>query len=410
MVLPAPLAPESSTISPVDARGRLRRARETSEQADGGAATDDGRHSRLRDCRIGRQSLRTAAESGRTGDAARPERGVSLADHAPGARSRRPRPGHRRAPAPPVRRLPALGHRPLHRPGPERPEGPVRAGAARGRHHHDHADRHDRHDAGVRRSGRRRPRPSPRSRRPRRATPSGRIEIPKIGVEQTRSSRASTSTTCARGPGHYPSTQMPGHEGNSAIAGHRTTYGAPVRRSRPARRRRRDRGARPSQGDFTLQGHRDRSWSTRARSSVLDPTPDPARPGHHLATLTLTTCNPKYSAEQRLIVKASARSCPQVSAPLPPTKVAGRRAGHDHRRARRASRRRARRRSSGARIAAGDRSALVAAVPPPPALDHVVRRRDPVPRRAVRRLHVPRAPAAVELLIDGRLTTRRSGR
>ena len=38
--------------------------------------------------------------------------------------------------------------------------------------------------------------------------------------------------------------------------------------------------------------------------SVLDPAADPARPGHDLATLTLTTCNPKYSAAQRLIVQA----------------------------------------------------------------------------------------------------------
>ena len=40
-------------------------------------------------------------------------------------------------------------------------------------------------------------------------------------------SRASTSTTCARGPGTTRARRLPGHEGNSAIAGHRTTYGAP---------------------------------------------------------------------------------------------------------------------------------------------------------------------------------------
>ena len=30
-----------------------------------------------------------------------------------------------------------------------------------------------------------------------------------------------------KGPGHYPTTPLPGQEGNTAIAGHRTTYGAP---------------------------------------------------------------------------------------------------------------------------------------------------------------------------------------
>ena len=39
-------------------------------------------------------------------------------------------------------------------------------------------------------------------------------------------------------------------------------------------------------------------------ASVLQPIPDASRPGHSLATLTLTTCNPKYSATQRIVVHA----------------------------------------------------------------------------------------------------------
>lgn len=31
-----------------------------------------------------------------------------------------------------------------------------------------------------------------------------------------------------RGPGHYRGTALPGQPGNFAVAGHRTTYGAPV--------------------------------------------------------------------------------------------------------------------------------------------------------------------------------------
>jgi hypothetical protein len=53
---------------------------------------------------------------------------------------------------------------------------------------------------------------------------------------------------------------------------------------------------------------------------VLDPSPDPARPGHDLATLTLTTCNPKYSAEQRLIIRAQLDLTPdQLPLPAAPT-------------------------------------------------------------------------------------------
>ncbi len=122
-----------------------------------------------------------------------------------------------------------------------------------------------------------------------------------------------------KGPGHYPSTQMPGHEGNSAIAGHRTTYGAPfgdldqlavgdeIRLT-------------TVQGDFRYKVIEQRVVDP-SEISVLDPTPDPARPGHQLATLTLTTCNPKYSAAERLIIRAQL-DLAAGTAPLPPTKVA----------------------------------------------------------------------------------------
>src|SRR4051794_3334318 len=54
----------------------------------------------------------------------------------------------------------------------------------------------------------------------------GLIAIPKIGVNQVFVQGVDVDDL-RKGPGHYPGTQLPGHEGNSAIAGHRTTYGAP---------------------------------------------------------------------------------------------------------------------------------------------------------------------------------------
>ncbi len=129
----------------------------------------------------------------------------------------------------------------------------------------------------------------------------GRILIPKIGIDKCVVEGVNVDDL-RKGPGHYPTTQMPGHEGNSAIAGHRTTYDHPfgdldqlgigdeVR-------------VVTLQGDFHYKVTEQRVVDP-SEVSVLDPTPDPARPGHQLATLTLTTCNPKYSAEQRLIIKA----------------------------------------------------------------------------------------------------------
>jgi sortase A len=122
------------------------------------------------------------------------------------------------------------------------------------------------------------------------------IQIPKMGLNDIVVNGIGTEDL-RKGPGHYPATPLPGQVGNSAIAGHRTTYGAPFGNLDQL-----------SSGDVirlrTLQG----SFTYRVyRQLIVDPSDvavldaDPARP----ATLTLTTCNPKYSAAQRLVVKAA---------------------------------------------------------------------------------------------------------
>lgn len=102
-----------------------------------------------------------------------------------------------------------------------------------------------------------------------------------------------------QGPGHYPDTAAPGAPGNFAVAGHRTTYAAPffhldqlvpgdevyvTDRS----------GAR-----FTYRVVAQQVVSP-AEGSVLQP--DPLGTGRPM--LTLTTCHPRFSAAQRLIVFA----------------------------------------------------------------------------------------------------------
>lgn len=111
------------------------------------------------------------------------------------------------------------------------------------------------------------------------------------------------------GPGHYPSSTLPGQKGNSAIAGHRTTYGAPF-------------GdldeltvgdmitVRTPQGTFAYSVY-EKLVVDPSNGSVLED--DPTR----AATLTLTTCTPKYSAEQRLVVKGEL-SIDQTPLPAPP--------------------------------------------------------------------------------------------
>jgi len=108
-----------------------------------------------------------------------------------------------------------------------------------------------------------------------------------------------TSTTdLQQGPGHYPGTPLPGEQGNAAIAGHRTTYGAPFYNL--------DELAPGDpivittvQGTFTYRVTKT-VIVTPSDTSVVDNTTTPE--------LTLTTCNPRYSATQRLVVVATLRS------------------------------------------------------------------------------------------------------
>ncbi len=119
------------------------------------------------------------------------------------------------------------------------------------------------------------------------------MKIPKIGVDQVVREGVGVEDL-KDGPGHYPDTQLPGELGNSAIAGHRTTYGAPFNRLDEL-----DVGdpieVTTLNGVFRYEVMEEKIVSPD-EVSVLDDTPD--------ARLTLTTCNPKYSAAERLIIVA----------------------------------------------------------------------------------------------------------
>jgi len=133
------------------------------------------------------------------------------------------------------------------------------------------------------------------------------IVIPKIGLDKY-VVEGVTLDDLRNGPGHYPLTPMPGHEGNAAIAGHRTTYGAPFG----------DIGEleagdtirlRTLEGTFEYVVY-DKFDVNPDATEVLES--DPTRK----ATLTLSTCTPKYSAAQRLIIKAELKLPPNAD-PLP---------------------------------------------------------------------------------------------
>ena len=138
-----------------------------------------------------------------------------------------------------------------------------------------------------------------------------RLKIPKLRLDKIVVEGVALDDL-KKGPGHYPGTPLPGQPGNAAIAGHRTTYGAPffdLDSLRP--------------DDEVLVTTRQGSFEYRVRASevigpgevhVLDAGPD--------NRLTLTTCNPRFSASQRLVVVSQligpATGAPVTQAPPPP--------------------------------------------------------------------------------------------
>lgn len=131
------------------------------------------------------------------------------------------------------------------------------------------------------------------------------IDIPKINVDKAVVEGVGTEDL-KKGPGHYPSTPMPGQKGNAAIAGHRTTYGHPFY-DLDALKPGDDIFVSTRQGKFQYKV--DHSMNVDPHDvAVLDPTPD--------NRLTLTTCTPRFSAAQRLIV-VSELVGPAVEAPPP---------------------------------------------------------------------------------------------
>ena len=96
------------------------------------------------------------------------------------------------------------------------------------------------------------------------------------------------------GPGHYPDTPMIGQLGNVAIAGHRSTYDAPfgnIEVLEPGDKIQ----LQTTYGSFTYEVTGYEIVAPTDVDVIANPNPD-------VATLTLTTCHPKFSSSKRYIV------------------------------------------------------------------------------------------------------------
>jgi LPXTG-site transpeptidase (sortase) family protein len=121
------------------------------------------------------------------------------------------------------------------------------------------------------------------------------------------------------GIGHYEVSQMPGAVGNFAVAAHRTTHGAPF--SSIAELQVGDKIYVRTPDAYYTYVFRNREYVSPQGVGVLDPVPqfqgvDPAA-----RLLTMTSCNPKFSAAERIIAYAVLESWQPASAG-PPAEIA----------------------------------------------------------------------------------------
>jgi sortase A len=125
--------------------------------------------------------------------------------------------------------------------------------------------------------------------------PITKISIPAADLKPTVVVEGTGASALRAGAGHYPNTPLPGEEGNVAIAGHRTTYGKPfanLDHLKPGD----EIFLETPVGKYTYKVSKDPFVVTPTDFSVIAQTPG--------KTLTLTTCHPKGSARQRLVIKA----------------------------------------------------------------------------------------------------------
>lgn len=125
------------------------------------------------------------------------------------------------------------------------------------------------------------------------------LSVPRLGLEAVVFEGVDRETL-TKGPGHMPGTPLPGQSGNAVISGHRTTYGRPFH-------------------DFDLLEPGDlieveTSVGTHVyevrQSQIVQPDDVWVTENREGGWLTFTTCNPKYSARERLIVFAEMVSGP----------------------------------------------------------------------------------------------------
>src|SRR6266700_992897 len=125
----------------------------------------------------------------------------------------------------------------------------------------------------------------------------GVIQIPKIDLKKVVVQGANPEDL-ALGPGHIPSSVMPGQPGTFAVSGHRTTHGRPFYRLNEL-----------AKGDtitivtrYAIYTYKVSHFEVVAPNDVEVLDNVRGADGKTKSQIVLTTCNPRFSAAQRLVV------------------------------------------------------------------------------------------------------------
>jgi sortase A len=158
---------------------------------------------------------------------------------------------------------------------------------------------------------------------PANATPFGVMYVPRFGPTYAVPMGGGTTTAGTLdtiGIGHYDNTQMPGQIGNFAVAGHRTTYGAPF--NKIATLQVGDKIYLETADGWYTYTFRDLAYVKPTQVSVLDQVPDSPGATATDRVMTMTSCNPMYSATERIVAFSTYDSWQPRSAG-PPAAIAG---------------------------------------------------------------------------------------
>lgn len=146
----------------------------------------------------------------------------------------------------------------------------------------------------------------------------GVMYIPRFGADFARSISQGVDTRTVldlNGIGHYPGTQMPGEIGNFAVAAHRTTHGAPFKPI--ATLQVGDKIYVQTAEGFYTYDFRGLEYVRPTGVAVIDPVPQLPGVAPTDRILTMTSCNPQFSAAERIIAYAVLESWQPTSAGAP---------------------------------------------------------------------------------------------